>query len=184
MEILPGDSFAFDGFDLKILTQSHIPNQIMATPRLPVSTIEIGSKIPTDHPYTQDALRKMIFALGKKLAPELLIEPAKDIADQLGLHPSGWRISRARKRSLGSCNSDRIISFSPLVTFMPLEVRNYIACHELTHLVHFNHSFAFHRLCNSNCLKLYGKPEYYFKHLLRTVIRDRSTLVNLLIISA
>lgn len=180
MTILPGNTFDFDGFSLQIVSQDHHPSGIISTPRLPLTAVEIGSKVPIERPEVQYTVKKIIFNVAKRVAPELLIEPAKRISDLIGIRPDGWRISKARRRSMGSCSSKRIISFSPLLVFMPLEVRNYIACHELAHLVHFDHSDAFHILCNNICLHLYGKPEWHFKKALKMVFRDRESMAYLI----
>jgi predicted metal-dependent hydrolase len=55
---------------------------------------------------------------------------------------SNIRISNARTK-WGSCSSKRVLSFSWRIGMAPVEVINYIICHEMAHLVHLNHSDKF-----------------------------------------
>lgn len=79
-----------------------------------------------------------------------IIPYAKLKAKELGLNPRVWKVRRARTK-LGSCSSTGIIALSPQICFMPLELVDYIICHELAHLTEMNHSAAFHKLCNQYC---------------------------------
>ena len=47
------------------------------------------------------------------------------------------------KRRLGSCSYNRKLSFNWKIIMMPRKVINYIIIHELSHLIHFNHSKDF-----------------------------------------
>lgn len=58
--------------------------------------------------------------------------------------PKGWRLSGARTR-WGSCSSRGTLSFSWRLVFLPDELLVAVVCHELAHLVEFNHSEAFWR---------------------------------------
>ena len=177
MKIVPGQVFESDGIRLMILSHNHLADKILASAKLPVSTVEIGANIPVDSAVTQAALHNIIFNIAKSLAPELLIKPAMEISAKLGFGPAQWRISKARKRALGTCSSRRVISFSPLLVFASRELREYIACHELAHLTYFNHSRDFHALCNRYCMEITGKPEAYFKSRMKTIFRDKDSLV-------
>lgn len=177
MTIRPGQHFKFDGFDLEISTGKHLPDKIIASAKIPSATIEIGNRLDVDNPEVQTVLHKIIFNLAKVLSTELLLKPASEIARNLGITPSGLRVSNARRRTLGSCNSKGLISLSPLLVFTPGEFRQYIICHELSHLSHFNHSKDFHSLCNSYCLRVTRQPEEYFKKMMKTIFQDRDSLL-------
>lgn len=176
MILKPGQTYSFDGIEIILSTQSHLPFKILTRPKLPVTSIEIGSRLDIESESIQKHLRDLLFTVAKAVAPILLIEPARLIAMDIGVSPTEWRVSKARKRALGTCDSRRVVSFSPLLVFTPEEIRKYITCHELAHLTHFNHSPLFHNLCNNYTLQTTGKPEAYFKRKLKEIFRDPTSL--------
>ncbi len=70
--------------------------------------------------------------------------------DRRKLSVQDIRIGRGR-RVLGHCTRSGVITISAYTLFYPIHLRQYIICHELAHLTHFNHSKAFHELCNNYC---------------------------------
>lgn len=54
----------------------------------------------------------------------------------------------ACKSRWGSCAEDGNLSFCWRLIFAPREVIDYVVAHEVAHLVHFDHSAAFWRLCD------------------------------------
>lgn len=103
-----------------------------------------------DSPALSQAISRFLLrwavAEARKALPPLVAE----VSDEVGVHPSGVRIGRGR-RILGHCSRQRVITLSAYVMFLPRHLRRYIVCHELAHLTHFDHSPAFHDLCNSYC---------------------------------
>lgn len=73
-----------------------------------------------------------------------------EYAHRYGLQVKEVRIGRG-SHTLGHCSRSGIITISAYVLFFPEHLRRYIVCHELAHLTHFNHSPAFHQLCNEYC---------------------------------
>lgn len=55
---------------------------------------------------------------------------------------------RDTKSRWGSCAEDGNLSFCWRIIFAPREVMDYVVAHEVAHLVHFDHSDAFWRLCD------------------------------------
>ncbi len=49
-------------------------------------------------------------------------------------------------RRLGSCSSQGVLSFARRTLMMPIELIDYLALHEVAHLVYFNHSRDFKKL--------------------------------------
>lgn len=176
--------FDYDGLSVSIGQQHHLPDKILVRAKCPAITLEVGTGIDMRSDEVQIRLHNLIFNAGKAVAADLLFGRAQEISSRLNVAPSGWRISKARRRALGSCNSRRVISFSPLIVFVPQEIRDYIICHELSHLVHFNHSRAFHDLCDRFCREITGKGERYFKNLEKEVFNDKNSLVNSLILTS
>lgn len=130
--------------------QSLAPTRIMAQARMPRSPIGIGTDLNISSPDVQQAIGRIVMKIAHTLAPGILLPRARQIADNIGDHPTAWRISRGR-RTLGTCNSRREISLSAACLFLPQHLRDYIIMHELAHLQEMNHSPRFHALCNSYC---------------------------------
>lgn len=62
-----------------------------------------------------------------------------------GLRPSEVRFKKMRRR-WGSCDSSGVVTLNTMVMQLSLEHIDYVIVHELAHLVHMNHSSAFHDL--------------------------------------
>lgn len=78
----------------------------------------------------------------KRFSLEVMEIVTARIAAHCGFCYRSVRISSARGR-WGSCNRDGVISYSFRVAFLPPELSEYVAVHELAHTVFFNHSPAF-----------------------------------------
>jgi predicted metal-dependent hydrolase len=80
-------------------------------------------------------------------------ERVRRIEERLHVAHTRMVVRRARTR-WGSCSRRGTISFSAHLAFLPAEVREYVAVHEVCHLVEHNHSRAFWELVRTLC------PEY------------------------
>lgn len=67
---------------------------------------------------------------------------------QMGLEPAGIRITGAAKR-FGSCSNVNRLCFSWRLMAYPQAAIEYVVVHELSHIVHKNHSPAFYALVAS-----------------------------------
>ncbi|MAN64278.1 MAG: metal-dependent hydrolase [Parvibaculum sp.] len=65
-------------------------------------------------------------------------------AGELNVRPSRITV-RDQTSRWGSCSSTRALSFSWRLIFAPTEVLDYVAAHEVAHLVHMNHGPQFWR---------------------------------------
>ena len=65
-------------------------------------------------------------------------------AQTLGVTPGGFRVSEARSR-WGSCGRDGVIRAHWQLVQAPAAAFEYVVAHEVTHLVHRNHSEDFWR---------------------------------------
>ncbi len=69
-------------------------------------------------------------------------------ATKLGVRPARITV-RDQSSRWGSCSSTRALSFSWRLILAPREVLDYVAAHEVAHLVHMNHEPAFWRVVGS-----------------------------------
>lgn len=74
-------------------------------------------------------------------------ELAREKAAQIRRRIGDVRV-RDTKSRWGSCAEDGNLSFCWRLVFAPREVIDYVVAHEVAHLVHFDHSPAFWRLCD------------------------------------
>lgn len=87
-------------------------------------------------------------------AEQILSERLKLYAEKFGLYIKNIRIKNY-KSIWGACYSDNTIIFNQRLILSPLATIDAIICHELTHILHPNHSKDFY----STLEKLY--PSYY-----------------------
>lgn len=155
--LLPGNVISLDSLEIRILADpADSARRIRLSSVRPsalnggkfVLTFYIGSGIDTaSDSYPSLMSRSIAKAIGP-VAAEVLIPLARYHARRVGDSPSLWRIGRGM-RILGTCTSDRVITLSRAIMFLPRELRDYVICHELAHLREMNHSEHFHVLLES-----------------------------------
>jgi len=91
-------------------------------------------------------LPRRVEAFCRAEAGSLLRRAVRDKAAELGRRPGRVSLRESRSR-WGSCSPKGDLSFCWRLVFAPPEVLDYVAAHEVAHLVHMNHSPAFWRLC-------------------------------------
>lgn len=79
---------------------------------------------------------------------ELLAEDIAYFCAAAGIAPVPHRLSGARRR-WGSCSSGGTVRINWRLIMAPDFVRRSVVAHEVAHLVHFDHSPAFHALCET-----------------------------------
>lgn len=109
--------------------------------------IEIGREIDLRQPEATTLITNHLLHIGRHVVLCRVIPRAMEIAKRLGCSVSDWNIGRGT-RTLGTCNRQRQVRISAAVAFLPLELQEYIVCHELAHLTHMDHSPRFHALCD------------------------------------
>lgn len=134
--------------EIELYSQSTRPQHVIIGEGIPHSRLGIGTSIDLSDPATEQFLSSVICKLAYRLAPKLILPYAVQVAERVGVKPFQWRIGRGL-RTLGTCSAQRVITLSCALVFLPLELREYIICHELAHLTEMNHSPRFHALCNN-----------------------------------
>lgn len=137
--------------------------------------VEIGVDWRRDAPRKADFNGGMLTlggpeeTLGKRLqrwlegeALRLFAEEAAHYCARGDLETAEVRLSRARRR-WGSCSSQGVLRFNWRLVQAPDPIRRSVVAHEVAHLVHFDHSTAFHTLLG----KLYEDDIDMANHWLR-----------------
>lgn len=123
------------------------PNSLIVNFALPQPAILVGSGIDFCDPEATSLISRGLKRIAANMAPSALIPRGKELAALHGCEVASWSISSGMK-TLGSCSSRRDIKISSACMFLPPDLRDYIICHELAHLTHFDHSPRFHALCD------------------------------------
>jgi predicted metal-dependent hydrolase len=89
-----------------------------------------------------EEIRRVVVRWYKRAAREWLAERTRHLALRANIEPPGFRVSSAMAR-WGSCNSRREVRLAWRLVKAPLNLIDYVICHELAHLRHMNHSRAF-----------------------------------------
>lgn len=84
-------------------------------------------------------------ALLRQQAKAFLPQRVAHFSQQMGLMPTGFRVTGARTR-LGSCSGKNSLNFSFRLMAYPPEAIDYVVVHELAHIRHKNHGPAFYQL--------------------------------------
>ena len=145
-----GQTVSLEDFTVKITRLSHDPQQMRVSYKQRECAIEVGDDREFDSPVTIRQISRLIGGLAKKLAPDVLLPLAREIAEEVGQKPMLWTIS-AGHRVLGHCNVKGEIALSHCLLYYPTELRRYVICHELAHLTEMNHSPRFHEICDRYC---------------------------------
>ncbi|MBX7500602.1 M48 family metallopeptidase [Qipengyuania sp. YG27] len=106
-------------------------------PALSVDTLRIGGP--------QDTLGNRLQRWLEAEALRLFAEDAAEYCNRAELAASEVRLTRARRR-WGSCSSEGTLRLNWRLVQAPDHVRRSVVAHEVAHLVHFDHSPAFHAL--------------------------------------
>lgn len=145
-----GQIIRLDGLTITIDTQRLRPGSIIVKASVPESRVSVGVGIDMSDAAVAESIAGAMRRIAHRVAPQLLLPRARELAEQLGCKPAGWAISSGR-RVLGICRADRTIRISSACVFLPSDLRDYIICHELAHLSEMNHGTRFHAICNRYC---------------------------------
>lgn len=129
--IAPGSRIAYRGRELAIEWQPRLPRK----PALVGDAIRLGG--PSEGIETR--LRRWLESEALALAERDLAHFCA-VADQ---PVPDLRLSRAQRR-WGSCSTRGVVRINWRLVMAPDHVRRSVVAHEVAHLVHFDHSSAFH----------------------------------------
>ncbi|MEM9332485.1 MAG: SprT family zinc-dependent metalloprotease [Pseudomonadota bacterium] len=111
---------------------------------------DFGNEKTIEVPGSEDMVGRKILSWFKGEARKELDLCVNRHASKIAVRPKQIRITDTTSR-WGSCSSTRTLSFSWRVIMAPPEVLNYLAAHEVAHLVEMNHSERFWALTRDLC---------------------------------
>lgn len=126
---MPGDRLPFAGQE----------REIVARPRRGVALVDGRLEVPDTRPETTPT-RLAVFL--KQAARERLTEASERFAAEIGRSPGRITLRDTRSR-WGSCTAQGNLMYSWRLIMAPPAVLDYVAAHEVAHLVHMDHSPAF-----------------------------------------
>lgn len=129
----PGTALIYRGAELVINWEPTAPR----SPRLMAGQLELGG------PEHSIARRLQRWLEGE--ATRLMEADLAEYCTCIGRTPPALRLSRAQRR-WGSCGPDGTIRINWRLVQAPNAIRRSVVAHEVAHLVHFDHSPAFHAL--------------------------------------
>ena len=142
-----GDVIECPDVRFELYSQSAKPNHVIVNHGLPLERLGIGSGLDLDSPSVQQFISTVLCKAAASVAPDLILPQARAISQRVGVAPASWSIGRGLK-TLGTCTHAREIRLSCALVFLPLDLREFVICHELAHLTEMNHSPRFHALCD------------------------------------
>lgn len=95
-----------------------------------------------DYQARQPIIRKILVDWYRKQAKIKIEQRILNYKDLLGVEPNRIVVKKQRKR-WGSCSSKGNLNFNWKIIMAPPPIIDYLVVHELSHLVHANHSKAF-----------------------------------------
>lgn len=93
----------------------------------------------------EDAVRRALRRFVKLRADDVLVRLLELVSTDAGIPYSSSRTTYAKSR-WGSCSAKREIMLSTRIMFLPQPLAIHVCLHELCHVVHLDHSPAFHAL--------------------------------------
>lgn len=115
--------------------------------------LEYKKILPQTHlesPYLQDFKPSHLKAILRTLLLEYITQKCAFYASNMGLVYKDIKITNALSR-FGSCTFDNRLRFSFMLIFADKTLIDYVIIHELSHIVHKNHSQSFWNLVEQFC---------------------------------
>lgn len=130
---VPGGALAYRGECLRIMW---LPS-LSRTPRIAGTELHVGGP----HDGLGPRLRRWM----ERQALDLMQQDLEFYCHRADIAAPGLRLSRERRR-WGSCAGDGTIRLNWRLVQAPDAIRRSVVAHEVAHLIHFDHSPAFHAL--------------------------------------
>jgi len=110
--------------------------------------LEEGNLIYENGASSEDAIQKNLEKWYRNVAQKMVEDRVMHFLKYYDVEPTYIKVKTQKKR-WGSCSSKRHLLFNWCLIKAPLEVLDYIVVHEMSHMVHMNHSDKFWGLVTS-----------------------------------
>ncbi len=120
----------------------------------------LQTKVENENALEQQ-IKKQISVWIKEDANLYLEKKLPEFSKQLNLYPTSYKV-RLYKSRWGSCNNKHELSFNYLLAMVPNWVFDYVIVHELSHIMHLNHSANFWTLVSKH-LPNYKQADLWLK---------------------
>ena len=124
-----------DGASVPVLGKPHV---IRTTNMRKISVVDDQILVPQH----RSSIGPQVKGVLKSMARDRLAQASDHYAQRVGHSYQGLRLRDTRSR-WGSCSSDGHLMYSWRLVMAPRDVLNYVAAHEVAHLVEMNHSKSF-----------------------------------------
>lgn len=145
-EYVSGETFLYLGrhYRLKVLR----PRKL-AEVKLVRGLLEVGperSRLATQRPL---AIRRALEAWYRERASDRISERVAVWMSELGVSEVGEVLLRAQQKRWASCDAAGNLRFNWRIVQAPMRLLDYVVAHELTHLIHADHTRTFWRKLGS-----------------------------------
>ena len=138
--VLGRDQVMFDGKMLKLVFSRSAEDSIFPEPsKGTIALFASGS----------ERLRELVRRWFLAESSSYVVKKVAELSPRLGVKPS--RVDVREIGKWGYCTRGGRLSFSWQLAALPERLREYVVLHELTHLVHFDHSRAFKKRLAAVC---------------------------------
>lgn len=110
--------------------------------------VDLPTGVDYDSAEAQSAAATACERAVKKQAELELLPLLSEIAEEYGYNYSESKVKNMRSR-WGSCSSDKVIVLNMWLVQLPLDLQEYVICHELAHLKHQHHQSDFWEVVES-----------------------------------
>ncbi len=111
--------------------------------------------------HDEASIQKLLKKFYKKQCKSIVEKRIRHYQPNFKSKPKSIRIA-SNKKTWGTCNSLREMTFNWKLAMAPIEVIDYIVIHEMCHMVHLNHDRSFWRLVGKH-MPDYEKKEQWLK---------------------
>lgn len=137
-----GQTVPYKGIEHTIVSSGKLRGVVTTSVKDSTPVIEVPG-------HENSAGRKLLSWFKKEARRELDLAVNRH-SSAIGVRPKQLRITDTTSR-WGSCSTTRTLSFSWRIIMAPPEVLDYLAAHEVAHLVEMNHSERFWKLTRRLC---------------------------------
>lgn len=138
---------SYQGGEMFPFLGQHYALHLSVSPRKQVKLEEgrLCVSLPKPDP---DSVQQALWQWYREQARAILSRKTDAMVQKIGKHHAGIRL-RKTKTKWGHCTAAGVIQYNWLIIAAPESVVDYLVAHEVSHLIHLNHSPAFWRVVES-----------------------------------